>query len=239
LPQLGEKLSVVTAEKEAKLIMDGGAGEFKGWPGGGVETMIKEIPIIIKADSTGGVESISHALRDLELNDKRFIILNAGVGDITESDANLARITGGWLIAFRVKMPGTIRPFLDQYRIPVDSFDLIYDLIDKAKKKLAIVDQPKEKLVNQAMILKVFRDDENEALVGVQVDQGTFQKGQSIEVFRTDRKIANGTIQSIKRIKSDINLASTGMEVGIVIRKSAILDNGTWRPQPDDIIRQL
>ena len=110
VPDAGEQVHVVESERVAKDIVshregqrrEGGAEAaapkrsleeiFAAAEGGGV----KELQVVLKADTRGSVEALRDALLKLSRDEVKVDVLLAGVGAVTESDVMLAKASGAW-----------------------------------------------------------------------------------------------------------------------------------------------
>ena len=109
VPQAGDILRVVDDEKEARTMVEArkAATAAKGGEGSGRATLedlysqiqagqAKELRIILKADVSGSLGAITHALEQLDQDEIRLNVLLEGAGDITDNDIMLAAVVSGW-----------------------------------------------------------------------------------------------------------------------------------------------
>lgn len=193
------------------------------------------INVIVKADSTGSLESIRHCLQGSQSHDRQFAIIYGGIGPITESDINLAKLTKSWLVAFRTKLQPGLDHLLSQTPININHYNLIYDLLKDTQEKLtADDDHSQTEVKNEAQVLKIFREDANEALVGVKIIKGVIKEGQKIVVLRNQNQVGYGSILSIRQVRAKTHQATTGMEVGLIIKK--MTDSLPWQIESRDTI---
>lgn len=61
----------------------------------GEESAQKELRILIKADVSGSAEAVEEAIKDIGTSEVKVVVLDASVGEITESDVSTAIATGG------------------------------------------------------------------------------------------------------------------------------------------------
>ncbi|WP_442975751.1 translation initiation factor IF-2, partial [Ruminococcus sp.] len=64
---------------------------------------LKELDIIVKADVQGSVEALKQSLEKLSNEEVRVKVIHASVGGVSESDVNLAKVSGAIVIAFNVR----------------------------------------------------------------------------------------------------------------------------------------
>ncbi|HEY7131765.1 MAG TPA: translation initiation factor IF-2, partial [Candidatus Limnocylindrales bacterium] len=103
VPEAGDILRVVADEKAARAMVEARQAEVaaKGGEGSGRATLedlyrqiqagqAKELRIILKADVSGSLGAITHALEQLNQDEIRINVLHEGAGDITDNDIMLA-----------------------------------------------------------------------------------------------------------------------------------------------------
>ena len=95
---------------------------------------IKELALIIKTDVQGSLEAITASL--LKLANDEVTLLHGAVGGITESDVTLAASVGGVIIGFNTRANPQARDLAQQDGVDIRYYDVIYDVIDDAKKIL-------------------------------------------------------------------------------------------------------
>lgn len=181
------------------------------------------LPIIIKTDTTGSLETIRHLIDETRSDRRQLSVIFSAVGDVTESDIRLAGITGAWIVAFRVKMPAPLAPMVKQIGVVIDRFEIIYDLIEAIQKRVEYQQvDPVTSQTNEGAIIRVFRDEPKEAIVGVIIKQGVIKLNQAIRLMRVDQSIGTGSIESIKHLKTALTKANINQEVGIGIKKNIV-----------------
>ena len=68
---------------------------------------VKELNIVVKADTQGAVEAVRQSLEKLSNSEVVIRIIHGGVGAVTESDVTLASASNSIIIGFNVaQMPG-------------------------------------------------------------------------------------------------------------------------------------
>ncbi len=69
----------------------------------------KELRIILKADVSGSLGAITHALEQLDQDEVRINVLHEGAGDITDNDIMLASASNAIVVGFNTKLTETAR----------------------------------------------------------------------------------------------------------------------------------
>ena len=106
------------------------------------EGKIKQLPVIIKTDVGGSLEAIKGSLEKIQNEEVKVKVVHAGVGGITESDLVLAGASEGCIIlGFNVRPTGAVKNKAKADGITINTYSIIYDLIDDIKDTLIWYDE--------------------------------------------------------------------------------------------------
>lgn len=178
---------------------------------------LKELNVILKSDVDGSIDAIKKIFHDLATEEVAIKIVREGVGEISESDVLLAQTTNAMLIGFRVNLQAHLRKLAEQNQIAVSLYDVIYNLEDDLRKALSglLPNEVVEIITGRAKVLKIFRADKHDKIVGIRVEEGKFENGNTIHVLRKKDIVGEGTINTLKREKSELREALSGTEAGL------------------------
>ena len=101
------------------------------------QTEVKELILLLKVDAHGSIEAVQHLIEKVKNNQVRTKIILAGVGAINLSDVNLAITTKATIVGFNVRAENTAKKLADIEKILIQTFDVIYELLDSVKTKLS------------------------------------------------------------------------------------------------------
>ncbi len=155
-------------------------------------------------------------------------VLKSEVGNINESDIKLALAGQAIILGFRVKMDPTAKKVAEREKIKVITFEVIYDLVERVRKIMEKIVQPKEIRVNlgKLKVLSKFLTEKNRQIIGGKAIEGEIRKGSKIEVFREKQKIGQGKIINLQRNKKDAFSVSKGEECGILFEGNTAIEKG-------------
>jgi len=185
-----------------------GAGQ-----GGG----IRELPLVVKADSPGSLEAIRSELGKFEHPEVRVRILHEGVGGVNESDVYLASSSGAIIVAFHVIADDKAKSLAEREGVQVRRYSIIYELTDHIKQAREGLLRPEEVEVatGRALVLRTFSISRYGTVAGCRVLNGQIERNNRVHVIR-DQKILNDyPIASLKREKDDVREVREGFECGI------------------------
>lgn len=189
---------------------------------------IMKLPIIVKADVQGSLEAILETIKSLGTKEVVSSIVREGVGDVTESDVMTAQTTGATIFAFHVKVAPVAKRIAEKEKVTVKSYDVIYDLVEEAKQRMAAV-LPKEIIrtdLGKLNILAIFHTGKGEMIAGGKVISGMAVRGAMVEVLRNKEIIGTGKLSDLQQNKKRTDEVKSGLEAGFVYTGSIKLRVG-------------
>lgn len=232
-PHAGDEAIVVPDEKKAREVALFRQGKFRDVKlarrqktslEGIMENMttadLKVLNIVLKADMQGSVEAISDAMVKLSNEEINVQVIASGVGGITESDVHLAIASSALLIGFNVRADAGAKRLTEQESVSLHYYSVIYDIVDQVKSALTgmLAPQFKEEIVGIAEVRDVFRSPKLGAIAGCMVIEGAIKRNNPIRVLRDNVVIYEGTLESLRRFKDDVQEVRQGIECGIGVK---------------------
>jgi translation initiation factor IF-2 len=229
VPQAGDTLRVVTDEKEARTMVESrqAAAAAKGGDGSGRATLedlyrqiqagqAKELRIILKADVSGSLGAITHALDQLSSDEVRINVLHEAAGDITDNDIMLAAASDAIVVGFNTKVTDTARRAAEAEGVDIRTYDIIYKLTDDIDAALKGLLEPEivEVIEGRAEVRQVIRIGKGTVIAGSYVTDGRIVRGGA-RIWRGGKIIATDRIDSLRRFRDDVREVATGFECGI------------------------
>ncbi|OYV40382.1 MAG: translation initiation factor IF-2, partial [Acidocella sp. 20-61-6] len=177
----------------------------------------KEVAVVIKADVQGSVEAIQVVLGKLGNEEVRVRVLHGAVGQITESDVQLAKASDAIVIAFNVRANAQARDLAHRDGVDIRYYSIIYEVADDIEKlvkgKLAPVHR--EKFLGYAEIRQVFNITKTGKVAGCYVTEGLVKRGSGVRLLRDNVVIHQGELSQLKRFKDDVKEVARGYECGL------------------------
>ena len=229
VPEAGDILRVVADEKEARAMVEARktAAAAKAGEGSGRATLedlyrqiqagqAKELRIILKADVSGSLGAITHALEQLSTEDVRLNVLHEGAGDITDNDIMLATASDAIVVGFNTKITETARRAAEAEGVDVRLYDIIYKLTDDIDAALKGLLEPEivEVIEGRAEVRQIFRVGKSTVIAGCFVTDGRIVRGGA-RVWRGGKVIATDRIESLRRFRDDVREVERNFECGI------------------------
>ena len=180
----------------------------------------KVLNVILKGDAQGTVEAISSALSQIGNEEVSSNILHVGVGDVNESDVNLAAATKpSIIIGFQVGADTQARRLGADERVEIRRYQVIYDLLDDVRDTLSGMLEVKtqEVVVGQAEVRALFHSSRLGTIAGCSVLDGRIVRGAAVRVRRRGSTVHEGKISSLRHLQDDVSEMAQGFECGIVL----------------------
>ena len=180
---------------------------------------VSDLKIILKADVGGSLEALSDELLKLSHDEVRVVILHKGVGQITESDVQLAAASDAIILGFHTSPTAKARKLADNESIEIRDYEIIYEVIDDVRNALEGMLRPdvSQEIVGEAEIREIFKIGRVNKIAGCKVISGKIHRNDRVKVLRDGLPVYEGKIGSLKREKDDAKEVSEGYECGIVV----------------------
>jgi len=177
----------------------------------------KEVAIVIKADMQGSSEAITATVTKLAHEEVKVRVLLAGVGQITESDIQLARASRAVIVAFNVRATTQAREMAQRDGVDIRYYSIIYDVADDIEKlvKGKVAPKARERFLGYAEIRRVFDITKTGKVAGCMITEGVVKRGAGVRLLREGVVIHNGELTQLKRFKDDVREVARGYECGL------------------------
>ena len=181
------------------------------------EGKMKNLNIIIKADVQGSVEAIRDSLTKLSTDEVKVAVPHAMVGAINESDIILAESTGALIIGFNVRPDSNAKKLAEERKIEIRMYRIIYDAIDDVTAAIKGLSAPKyrEEYLGKAEVRQTYKISSVGTIAGCMVLDGKIVRNAKVRLIRENIVIADTSINSLKRMKDNVNEVLRGFECGI------------------------
>jgi translation initiation factor IF-2 len=177
----------------------------------------KEVGVLIKADVQGSAEAIQATVLKLANEEVKVRVLLAGVGQISESDIQLAKASNAVIVAFNVRATAQARELATRESVDIRYYSIIYDVADDVEKLVRGRMAPKvrENFLGYAQIRKVFDITKAGKVAGCMVTEGLVRRGAGVRLLRDNIVIHEGELSQLKRFKDDVREVARGYECGL------------------------
>jgi translation initiation factor IF-2 len=183
------------------------------------EGELKELKIVLKADTQGTLEALDASLQKLSTDKVKVTIIRKGIGAITESDVMLASASEAIVIGFNVKPTSQAKEIAKQEGVDIRFYDVIYHLLEDIKKAMEGLLEPvyEEVITGVAEVRATFKVPKVGIVAGCYVKEGVISRNNKVRVIRDGVVVFTGGIASLKRFKEDVKEVQAGYECGLKI----------------------
>jgi translation initiation factor IF-2 len=180
----------------------------------------KDLNVIVKGDVYGTSEVINDVLESIHTETININIIHSGVGNITENDILLAEASNAIVIGFGVDIDKKANELKTKTGIDVNTYDIIYDLIEDIEKAIEGMLEPeiKEVLIGKVEVRKIFTVSSMGVVAGSFVKEGKVVRGAKAKLMREEEEVYSGKIDTLRRFESDVKEVKKGYECGITLQ---------------------
>ncbi len=244
VPNAGDTFQVVDNERTARNLAEERAQESQERESRSTATLsldqiyaqaqagkVQSLNLILKVDVQGSIEPIKSSLEQIEVEDLSVHFVHEGVGNVAESDVNLAVAANAIIIGFNVDVDPAAERLAEAEGVDIRRYDIIYRVIEDVEKALTGMLEPvyQDVLQGQAIVRQVFRISRVGVIAGSQIIEGRGLRNATARIVRDGKVIHEGRVSSLKRFTEDVREVNTGLECGIGIE-------GANDIEQDDII---
>lgn len=237
LPSSGQEFIVVANEREAREIAEARMQEkqqvrvqqakpitMEGLIQRAADSGKKTLNVVLRADVRGSLEAVKVALEKIKSDKVDLTVISSGVGEISESDIQLATTSGAVVVGFHTQIESHAEVLVRQLGVKVVQHDVIFHAIDDMKELMTAllpkIEQENEK--GKAEVKAIFKSSQLGNIAGCQITEGSISRNNKIRVIRNGEPVWKGNLTSLRRINEDVREVQKGFECGIVLSFQAI-----------------
>lgn len=231
IPKAGDPFIAVKSEKEARHIIESREEGLEKeallqrkppsldqllQKGAGAKKLLK---LILRADVQGSVEALKASIQKIHSEKADVEIIFTGVGEISESDIQLAAASNAVIFGFHTAIESHAESLIKELGVTVRLFDVIYHAIEDVKALMqGLLDKiEEERDTGTAEVKTTFKASQLGVIAGCLVTDGMISRNHRVRLMRDGEVIWKGQIASIKRIKEDVKEVKKGFECGILL----------------------
>lgn len=231
VPLAGQPFLVVKNEKEAKMLIR----QYSGIVHNGLvlnsrislediknreaKTVIKKINLIIKTNTRGSIDAIVHTLANLPQEKVQLNLLMKDCGEVSLKDIDLAYTSNSVILVFGLNITPSIFHYAEDRKVSISRFNVIYDLVDYIQQKMLefVEVEYKKNILGYSRVKSLFTINKG-IVAGCFVQSGKLKKTAHFQLKRGQEEIYNGLIDSLKRVKDDVDEVVEGNECGVLCK---------------------
>ena len=178
---------------------------------------VKDLNLVVKGDVDGSIEALSDSLIKLSTEKIKVNVIYKAVGQISESDVDLAKASDAIIVGFQVRPSQAAKRLADQEGVDIRLYSIIYDTIEEIKSAMeGMLDKEiKEEYTGTAEVRQVYKITKVGTVAGAFVTDGKIHRSDKIRVIRDGIVVHTADINALKRFKDDVKEVSTNFDCGI------------------------
>ena len=192
------------------------------------DNMKKQLNVIVKADVQGSNEALKDSINQITSEEVKVNVISSAVGNVTETDIQLAKTANAIIICFNTKADSKARDLIDREKVEVYYSKIIYDVIDFLTAKMKSMFTPKfrEVYTGKAEVRMVYKITNIGIVAGSYVSDGKISRGSVAKLIRVNNEVLKCNIESLKIKKDDVKEVGVGFECGIKLSDSSNVEVG-------------
>jgi translation initiation factor IF-2 len=193
-----------------------------------IEGKVKELAVLVKADTQGSLESLVSSLESAGNEEVRVKIINSGIGDISESDINAANAGNAIILGFNISISGAVNQLAKRSSVEFKLYKIIYELLDDVRDWLSSLLPPEiiETEHAKLKILGVFKTTKNLVICGGKVLSGKITPDLDVKIISKKEEIGIGKLTSLQKNKEISKEVVEGEECGLSIETNVSINEG-------------
>ena len=175
--------------------------------------------VIVKSSSQGSLEALKNSLEKIKKEGYVVNIVSCGVGDVSNKDVEMAKLSKAILLGFEVGIEKGIEDIAKKNGVLVRTYSIIYKLVEEIEDALEMLSTPKhtEEEIGNGLIKMMFTLSDGSKVLGCRVKDGILKRDCKCYVVRDDEIIGEGRILSLRKGKESVHEAKQGEDCGVIL----------------------
>ncbi|RMA77575.1 translation initiation factor IF-2 [Metamycoplasma subdolum] len=225
-PRSGERFIVLNDEKFAKKLAEDRAFQDKQKELNAknvniISEQTKTINVIIKGDVQGTAEAVKNTVSKIKNDELSVQVIRATAGEVSKADVMLATASNARIYTFNIpSINSEVKKLAEQENIKIIQHNIIYKIVDELRSLIKSLKEPVyvEKLIGEANVIQLFYYSKVGTIAGCMQNEGQVKENCKVEVWRKNKLIHKGVIESLKREKNDVKVVEKGFDFGTHIK---------------------
>jgi len=177
----------------------------------------KVLNLIVRADMQGTLEPVMRSLQEIHNEKVSIKLLQASIGNISESDVMLAEASDAVIIGFSVSVDKAAQSRAEQSGVEIRQYNIIYKMIEDIEDAIKGMLDPvyADITIGHAQVLQLFPLRRG-VIAGCTVNDGIVKRNSLARILRDNTELFTGIkIEALRRFTEDVSEVRTGFECGI------------------------
>lgn len=185
--------------------------------------------VIIKSDVLGSGEAIRHEIEKIKSDKVELKFLRIEAGEVSLDDAKLASSAkNSIIVAFKTGIAEDAKDLAERHGVEIAVFQIIYEISKHLKERMTSIlpAEVKRTILGKAKIMKIFKGEKDEQVVGGKVLEGSLKKNAKYDVLRRENKIGTGKLGNLQSGRANVGEVQAPDEFGALCDSTIALAIG-------------
>jgi translation initiation factor IF-2 len=176
-----------------------------------------ELSVVVKSDTQGSLEAIVESLRQIKSEKVSLKIIGTGTGNVSITDVKSAAAGKAVIVGFDIGCDSGVQQQARHDGVRINSFRIIYELMDFVKKSMLDLLPPefKEVVKGHATIKAIYDIGKIGKIAGSQMLDGSLIASARYRILRGSEKIWDGKLQTLRHFKDEVKEVTGQQECGV------------------------
>jgi translation initiation factor IF-2 len=173
--------------------------------------------VVVKSDTQGSLEAIVEALREIKSEKVSLNIIGTGTGNVSLTDVATAAAGKAVIVGFDIGNDSGVQSRARHDGVRINSFRIIYELLDHVKKCMLDLLPPeyKEVVKGHAEIKAIYDIGKLGRIAGSQMLDGTLIAKEKYRILRGKAKVWDGKVHTLRHFKDEVKEVTGQQECGV------------------------
>ena len=178
----------------------------------------KELNVIVKSENQGTLEAVVAALEEIKSKKVGLNVIGTGTGNVSLTDVKSAAAGKAIVVGFDIGSDSGVQQQARHDGVRINSFRIIYELIDHVKQSMLDLLPPeyKEVIVGHAEIKAIYDIGKLGKIAGSQMLDGKLVAKERFRIFRGKNNLVwEGKVQTLRHFKDEVKEVTGQQECGV------------------------
>ena len=177
----------------------------------------KELNVIVKSDTQGSLEAIVEALGQIKSEKVGLHVIGQGTGNVSLTDVKTAAAGKSIIVGFDIGNDAGVQSQARHDGVRINSFRIIYELIDHVKNSMLDLLPPeyKEVVLGHAEIKAIYDIGKLGKIAGSQMLDGKLAAKERFRILRGGAQVWDGKVQTLRHFKDEVKEVTGQQECGV------------------------
>ena len=178
----------------------------------------KELNVIVKSENQGTLEAVVAALEEIKSKKVGLNVIGTGTGNVSLTDVKSAAAGKAIIVGFDIGTDSGVQQQARHDGVRINSFRIIYELIDYVKQSMLDLLPPeyKEVVVGHAEIKAIYDIGKLGKIAGSQMLDGKLVAKERFRIFRGKNNLVwEGKVQTLRHFKDEVKEVTGQQECGV------------------------